>query len=207
MNDVIDFTLNPNPGHVRNNERSNQMQHAMHDWIDRAGAAMRTLLMLYLLGLASLLAGCSKEDKVAVEVSGYNHMPDWSISGFSVNGGSGPNLSPESGGGGFSCCVEIPKRWKPGMKAKVSWSYDTDQGGPRPPPPQEAEVEIPEYTPENLGTVQVHFYPNHRIKVVASRYSLGHPKYPLPKEDWAPWTLNEDWARNYQLDQEEQRKK
>ncbi|MFC5472410.1 DUF3304 domain-containing protein [Paraherbaspirillum soli] len=197
MNAGIDITLNPDPGHIRSKERSKQMQHAMHDWIDRTSAAMRTLLMLYLLGLASLLAGCSREDKVAVEVTGYNHMPYWSIRGFSVNGGSGRNLSPGDGGPGGTCCVEIPKHWRPGMKAKVSWAYDTDQGGPRPPPPQEAEVEIPEYAPENLGSVQVHFYPNHRIKVVVSMYSLGSPAYPMSPEDMLPWKVREDLIEYY----------
>ncbi|MFC5472409.1 DUF3304 domain-containing protein [Paraherbaspirillum soli] len=180
------FTLNPDPGHVRSNERSKQMQHAM-----------RTLLMLYLLGLASLLAGCS-EEKIAVSVTGYNHMTDWSVSDFAVNGGSGRNLSPGDGGPGGTCCVELPKHWRPGMKAKVSWSYDVKQSDPRtPPPPQEAEVEIPEYTPENLGTVQVHFYPNHRIKVVVSRYTLGSPAYPMSPEDMLPWKVREDLIEYY----------
>ncbi|MFC5472407.1 DUF3304 domain-containing protein [Paraherbaspirillum soli] len=164
--------------------------------IKRIGIGLRTVLILLALGLLPAIAGC-EEEKIPVSVTGYNHMPYWSIRGFSVNGGSGPNVTPEAGGGKFSCCVEIPKHWRPGMKAKVSWAYDTDQGGPRPPPPQEAEVEIPEYTPENLGSVQVHFYPDHRIKVVVSRYGITSPCGPLSDDDKLPWKTRQDLIEYY----------
>ena len=144
------------------------------------------------------------DNKATVEVTGYNHMKDQSIAGFSVNGAGGPNIGPESGGGKFNCCIEIPKRWHRGMKAKVEWSYGYGIEGPgSQPPPQAAVVDIPEYTSENLGTLQVHFYDNHRVKVVVSKWALGNAEYPLPKEDWAPWTINERWERNIREIREE----
>ena len=156
---------------------------------------------------AASIAACN-ENKIPVEVMGYNHMSDESIMGFSVNGAGGPNLAPESGGGGRNCCIAIPERWRPGMKARVTWAYGHGPAGSRPPPPpQEAEVEIPEYTPQNLGSVQVHFYPGHRIKVVVSKWRLGNAEYPLPREDWAPWTINENWERNLQQQREEKHRK
>jgi|GEM_PF-4813094 len=83
------------------------------------------------------------------------------------------------------------------MTATVSWEYGS--GLPRhlrppQPPPKVATVEIPEYT--EAARVQVHFYPEHRVKVVVTQYGLGHPCHPLPQESWAPWTLNEATARN-----------
>lgn len=91
----------------------------------------------------------------------------------------------------------------------MSWAYGYGKEGPgSQPPPQEAEVEIPEYTEQNLGTVQVHFYPNHRIKVVVSRFGLGHPLYPMSAEDQLPWTIDENVVRNLrELAEEEARKK
>lgn len=155
--------------------------------------AMQWLAPFLVMGL---IVSCL-DNKATVEVSGYNHMKDQSIAGFSVNGAGGPNIGPESGGGKFNCCIEIPKRWHRGMKAKVEWSYGYGIEGPgSQPPPQEAVVDIPEYTSENLGTLQVHFYDNHRVKVVVSKWALGNAEYPLPKEDWAPWTINERWERN-----------
>ncbi|WP_254171147.1 DUF3304 domain-containing protein [Ralstonia mannitolilytica] len=145
-----------------------------------------------------LIVSCI-DNKATVEITGYDHMQKRAILWFTVNDASGPNLFPESGGGSYNCCIEIPKRWHHGMKATVRWEYGTGDDSPR-----EAVVDIPEYTSENRGPVQVHFYDNHRVKVVVSRYSLGHPMYPLLKEDWAPWKLNEDWAHNYYEDQRKQ---
>lgn len=93
-------------------------------------------------------------EMVAVSVVGYNHIPDKSIIWFSVNDGGGPPIPPYHGGGKFSCCVQIPLHWKPELKAEVHWNYGGDPDGT---PPQSAIVEIPEYTPENMGDVQVHF--------------------------------------------------
>ena len=146
-------------------------------------------------GLTVMLTACSENDMLAGDVTGYNHMPEsgWSIAGFTVNGAGGPNIQPESGGGKFSCCVSFPKQWRPGMKAKVRWFYDVMVGDPRtPPPPQEAEVEIPEYTPKTAGAINLHFYSDHHIKVVISRYSIEHPRYPMSEDDKKPWVTRTD---------------
>lgn len=163
-------------------------------------ACLRLLLFLGSLSLVS----CSKEEMVAVSITGYNHIETESILGFSVNGANGPNLPPYGGGGKFSCCVNLPLNWKPGLRATVHWEYGS---GPNhtPPPPQSATVDIPKYTPDGMGTLQVHFYPNHQIKVVSTQYQLGAENYPLPKEDWAPWTLNEAWVRNEKWAEEQKK--
>ncbi|MDY7508703.1 DUF3304 domain-containing protein [Ralstonia wenshanensis] len=174
--------------------------HALKKYTPQLRNAIQWLTPFLVMGL---IVSCL-DNKATVEVSGYNHMKDQSIAGFSVNGASGPNIGPESGGGAFNCCIEIPKRWHRGMKAKVEWSYGYGIAGPgSQPPPQEAAVEIPEYTAENRGPVQVHFYDNHRVKVVVSKWALGNAEYPLPKEDWAPWTINERWERNIREIREE----
>ncbi|MCR6478223.1 DUF3304 domain-containing protein [Variovorax sp. ZS18.2.2] len=145
--------------------------------------------------MAVTLASCSDNDMLAGDVTGYNHMPEsgWSIAGFTVNGAGGSNAQPGSGAGN-SCCMSFPKKWRPGMKAKVRWFYNHKASDPEatPPPPQEAEVEIPEYTPKTAGAVQVHFYSDHRVKVVISIYGLGHPRYPMSEEDKKPWVTRTD---------------
>ena len=153
--------------------------------------------LLCALALFSSLTACS-ENKIPVEVMGYNHISDESIMGFSVNGAGGPNLAPESGGGGRNCCIAIPERWHPRMKARVTWAYGHGPAGSRPsPPPQEAEVEIPEYTPQNLGSVQVHFYPGHRIKVVVSKFGIESPCGPLTEIEKTPWVTRADLTEYY----------
>ncbi|BEP75444.1 DUF3304 domain-containing protein [Variovorax sp. V59] len=138
------------------------------------------------LGACALLIGCGDE-RVPASVEGYNHMTDRSILSFTVDGAGGPNIGPESGGGKSSCCASIPARWRPGMKVKVEWSYGSGaEGTPPPPPPQEAEIEIPEYS-SRAGSIQAHFYLNHKVKVVVATYGIEHPRYPMSDEDKLPW--------------------
>lgn len=121
----------------------------------------------------------------AVSLRGYNHMKVLAIRIFTVNGAMGPNVDTESGGG-ETCCVTIPKQWRPGLKAKVSWSYDQNDDVASPlPPSQTAEVDIPEY--HFVGAVHVHFYEKHKIKIVVSKCSPRHPFYPMTAADLAPW--------------------
>jgi hypothetical protein len=169
---------------------------------------LKLILLPLLLALTSLTAGCA-EETIAVSVVGYNHISDESIDGYSINGAfSGPPLSPESGGGNFTCCMSIPEKWKPRMKVTVYWAYGSGGPGSRPPPPpQSAVVEIPQYVPEDVEWLHVHFYAGHKVKVVLSRYLLGHPDYPLPKEDWVPWTVDEAVVRNLEWEQQQQKKK
>jgi hypothetical protein len=158
---------------------------------NRALAKLRIALLSSLSMLLLPLGGCGN-DKIPVEVTGYDHMNKRAILWFTVNGASGPNLFPESGGGKYNCCIEIPRRWQPGMKAKVRWEYGSGDDSPR-----ETEVEVPEYTPQNLGAVQVHFYADHKVKVVVSRYEIESPCGPLREEEKAPWETQRDLIDYY----------
>jgi len=147
----------------------------------------RTINTYLILAAASLLmtTGCT-DSTTSVSVRGYNHMNRLSIHIFDINGTAGPNVSPESGGG-ETCCVSIPARWRPGIKMRVAWKYDQDEDLKRPlPRDQIVEVDVPEY--RRVGAVQVHFYDDHRIKLVVSPCSPRHPFYPLSGRDLAPWT-------------------
>lgn len=132
-----------------------------------------------------LMTTACAESTTSVSVRGYNHMDRLSIHAFQVNGTAGPNVSPGSGGG-ETCCVTMPERWRPGLKARVVWEYDQDEGSTQPlPKNQVVEVAIPEY--RQPGAVQVHFYEGHRIKVIVSPCSPTHPFYPMNGVDLAPW--------------------
>jgi hypothetical protein len=145
----------------------------------------RTILNVFLFTSILFVAGCG-ERMAPASVTGYNHTKNRAIANFYVNGAMGSNLNPESGGGAQSCCVSIPEVWRPGLKAKIAWRYDKDQGDPTPPPPpQELEVEIPEY--KQPGKFQVHFYDDHKIKVVISSCLIEHPFYPMNPQDKLPW--------------------
>ncbi len=157
-------------------------------------ASLRFWQLTCVLGLAVVLAACDNNEMLAGDVTGYNHMPDsgWNIGGLTINGAGGSPAQPGSGAGN-SCCMSFPKHWHPGMKAKIRWFYHHKASDPEatPPPPQEAEVDIPEYTPKTVGSVNVHFYPDHRVKVVISTYSIRHPRYPMSAEEKKPWDTRE----------------
>ena len=151
-------------------------------------------LLACVMGLCTLLASCDNPNKkIGVKVSGYNHMSadSWAIMGFRVFGGSGPNLTPETGGGAFNCCAEIPVHWHPGLKAKVEWYYAGNQEGPEPPPPQEATVDVPDYG-DKPGTVWVHFYADHKVRVVVGPYGIQHPLHKLSEKDKLPWLTQKE---------------
>lgn len=141
-------------------------------------------------------SACS-DATIPASVRGYNHMKDLSVHYFSVNGAGGPNVRPESGGG-ENCCVSLPKQWRRGLKAKVWWEYDQREDAvTQLPPIQMAEVEIPQYP--FGGSLQVHFYANHKIKIVVSPCSPEHPFYPMSAADLAPWQpagTKEEWRES-----------
>ena len=135
--------------------------------------------LVYAIACAFCLNACSfQEELLGFDTVAYNHTTDRSIYRFSVNGSMGAGTGPRSGGGGFSCCVNLPKVWHPGIKVKIEWEY---QGGdilPPPPPDQMVEIEVPKYGPNDLGMLAVHFFPDHKVKVLVTMLSIKHPDYP-----------------------------
>jgi hypothetical protein len=134
-----------------------------------------TLALAFALGLGA----CSfKEETVGLSIVSYNHTTDRSITRLSVNGEMGIGTRPRSGGGGFSCCLQMPKVWHPGIKVKIAWGYQGGTELPPPPPDQEVVVEVPKYEPNDLSRFAVHFYAAHKVKVLVTRKSIDHPDYP-----------------------------
>jgi len=141
------------------------------------------------------LSGCFEPEKSGVSYAAYNHT-DKSIVSIIVNGEGGILGSRAHGGGGEICCVVIPNRWRPGLKATIKWQEDDipvfDTTGKRvvrngipvviESPWKETTVEVLEYD-KHLGQFQMHFFPGDEIKIVVSNYMPGHPKYPLSIPD------------------------
>jgi hypothetical protein len=185
--------------------------------------SLKYLLPFFFLGAILLsLAGC-KEEMVPAGVEGYKHIPwgEGGISGFAVNGRS--FFIP-----GYQCCVSLPRKWRPGLKAKIDWVVYL----PRPGEPGENDphtysevVDIPHYRPEEAEGFRVHFYPDHKVKVIVTRHMIANPFYPMKKEEQLPFkadphvvsrfrqapdlmgkgATDEDWewARQWGLDKDE----
>ncbi|MEC5163995.1 MULTISPECIES: DUF3304 domain-containing protein [unclassified Janthinobacterium] len=145
---------------------------------------LRISTRILIISALICISACG-ENLIPAAINGYNHTDSRSIYSFTVNGAMGSNPGPLSGGGKESCCVSLPSTWRPGLKAKVAWEYDSGSGIPLPPPPQVVEVDIPKY--KHPGKFQVHFYDNNKIKIVISDCGIEHPFYPMSKADILPW--------------------
>ena len=85
------------------------------------------------------LTGCPGET-AKPSIVGVNYSSH-SISTFLVNGRDGANVPAHGGGGGFVCCIDVPRRWHKGLTARVQWTeYERDPAKWR-----EAVVPIPIY--------------------------------------------------------------
>jgi len=152
-------------------------------------SSLKTLLILCVFTVAISLAGC-KEDVVPVGLRVHDHYPKRQVLGASVNGEASAPV------GGTICCVTIPRKWKPGLTAEVSWSVylEEDSNDPRNPNKTEklvrksAVVEIPEYM-EAEG-FHVHVYPDDKVRIAMTNKDIGNPFYPLPKAEWPPYEVD-----------------
>jgi hypothetical protein len=152
---------------------------------------------IFIILAVLMISGCSRagnSDYTAGDIRGINHTPVV-INYVKVNGHGGPNIGAYGEGGGY-CCVMLPLKWTPGLKAKIEWEVDPDNA---PPPPgfehweeylkwekevkasyqkHSAVVDIPEYGKERCG-ITVHFLPCNQVKVTTVCQGYGTPGYPV----------------------------
>jgi Protein of unknown function (DUF3304) len=107
-----------------------------------------------------------------VQLTGYNHTTD-GIYSYSVDDVWGGSLYV-GGGGGFTCCVRLPKVWAPGIKVEVKWEPHRDTREVR-----TLQVEVPEYNSTTMSRLSVHFLRGGDVKVFATRMAHDHPDYPF----------------------------
>ena len=148
--------------------------------------------LLSLLVLAVLLVGCKAEEPdkgpASASISGYNHTEDY-IHRFFIDGSWGGNVFAYSGGGKFVCCINYPREWRPGLTATVRWS--TSSSIPDGPPGvtwHDLVVPIEYY--DKLGSrLNVHFLPDHTVRLLIWNGSAGSKGYrgPDAPEKPADW--------------------
>ena len=146
-------------------------------------------ILLGLLGLA--LVGCSSADNEMAggNIQAVNHTLggiNWlSVNGYRVHGG-----------GGSSCCIIMPVKWRPGLKAHIEWEVDPDPFAKLPPlgtkefkvaiakaessyQRHSATVDIPEWPGTESCDLKVHFLTCNRVKVTTACALYGRPNYPI----------------------------
>ncbi|UTH76618.1 DUF3304 domain-containing protein [Chromobacterium sp. IIBBL 290-4] len=92
-------------------------------------------LTALILSMLALLAGCQSlagEEMKGVPARVVNADKSIRIIWATFNG------QGVSGGGGDECCINIPKKWQPGMTAEITWKKDPspkkNPDGSSPPP-------------------------------------------------------------------------
>jgi hypothetical protein len=153
---------------------------------------MRKTKVRWLLGLFGLvLVGCSTADNEMVggNIQAVNHTLS-NINWLSVNG------YRADGGGGRSCCIVMPIKWRPGLKAHVEWEVDPEPHAKMPSVTSiefrdayakhaanykhyTAIVDIPEWPETKRCGLSVHFLVCNQVKVTSSCSSFNSPNYPI----------------------------
>jgi len=142
--------------------------------------------------VASILSGCSQasvdDGYTAGDLSGINHMADSGVNSFSVNGYGGAMT-------GNTCCIMLPEKWTPELKARIQWEVDPNPDVILPPlgtdefrkayeqhrtkyQQHSAIINIPQYGKERCG-LTVHFLACNQVKVTTACSGYGTSAYPI----------------------------
>jgi hypothetical protein len=148
--------------------------------------------------LLSMLSACgakSEEDNMATAtIDGYNST-DQAITPFYVNEYGGVTIGAYSDGGSV-CCVVYPKKWHPGLTAKVKWATSSGKSEGDPTLTwHEAEVPIEPY--DISGTMNVHFLPDNKVRILIFNGTPGAdgykgPPYPEAPPGWSVRSTDDD---------------
>ncbi|HEF4762989.1 TPA: DUF3304 domain-containing protein [Pseudomonas putida] len=155
---------------------------------------MKRTMPRWLSGLFGLaLVGCSTADNEMAggNIQAINHTLN-NINWLSVNG------YRADGGGGRSCCIVMPIKWRPGLKVNIEWEVD--------PEPfakikrkatgygfddvawaaheakfqrHKTTVDIPEWPGTKSCDLKVHFLTCNQVKVTTSCRAPSAPDYPI----------------------------
>lgn len=160
-------------------------------------ALSRLVLLPLVLGMAACGSMGGKEEGDGVGLTGIDHLADhFSVQNFWVNGYNGAQAGD---GGRLVCCVVVPNKWRPGLKAHVEWSVTNWKE--RTSQTYEADVPIDQY--DEVGRMFVHFLANGQVRITLSNEAPWGPTYsgtrePIPhKRPWDtyPWPRSKNGER------------
>lgn len=149
-----------------------------------------------LLGIG-LITGCAEKTDVGVNLHGVNYGGD--AFSFYITDPADPKSSPTGGGiidpfsaGGTTCCVTLPKKWRPGIKVQVHtthWLPETPDGR-LPEVKNVHRVDVPTYATGAPGEIWVLRAADGSVSVISSDLQPDHPQWPGKLKGWPVPSLN-----------------
>ncbi|QOY93699.1 DUF3304 domain-containing protein [Massilia sp. UMI-21] len=152
-------------------------------WERRVGLLPACLAMIF------LLSACEKPT-VDVNVHGVNYTKDtfsYVVSDpVKPDTGSGGELVDPFGAGGMTCCVTLPKKWRPGIKLRVRTTYWVEEGPERQIQVFNGEhvVDVPNYLDGKPGELWVLREADGQVSVISSDVQPDHPGWPGKVKGW-----------------------
>jgi hypothetical protein len=142
-----------------------------------------------------MLTACAKSEsadngRVPVAIYGVNHTDDE----FSFvladpldkeNRAGGETINAY-GAGGTMCCFNLPKQWRPGLKAEVRatmWLPPTPQNN-LPSVTKSYLLDIPAYAPGKAGELWILRTAADEFSLVSSNFQPDHPNWPGKVKGW-----------------------
>ncbi|AIO34726.1 hypothetical protein DM39_6138 [Burkholderia cenocepacia] len=119
-----------------------------------------------------------EDARIGLKLNALNYT-DVPIGTFYVDGTWGGNVPARIGsaGGGITCCVSVPQKWRPGLTVKVEWRND-EMYKRNPDAVASRVVPIEQYGSFSDGYLWIVFFPGDRIKAYASPWLPGAPAFP-----------------------------
>ncbi|QYF92764.1 DUF3304 domain-containing protein [Massilia sp. PAMC28688] len=137
-----------------------------------------------LLLFASVAPGCgSQNGRFNATIVGYNHtsipIAEFTLKVDQGDAVSGMSLLEHSGGGGFVCCVEVPRKWHNNMNITVNITELVD-GMER---ERVVMAPVPKYDSDNMNILNIHFLRGGHVKIFLYGATANSKNYPLQGEE------------------------
>jgi len=125
----------------------------------------RSLFLLGCLMVLTIGKACSNETYGPYHLIGYNYI-DRNIFSFWVNDtwGGNSNAHRHGGGGGMTCCLDIPEKAKT-LHIKIEYDLTEEQYEKNLPTEKfETDIPVPNLLNKRNGYIEVHFLPERKIE-------------------------------------------
>ncbi|MBA0364317.1 DUF3304 domain-containing protein [Stenotrophomonas maltophilia] len=109
-------------------------------------------------------------------IIGVSNYSDDGLGTVYINNAWAGGMEPRASGNAATCCVTLPRLWHPGLKVTVA--YRTSSMFIKDPRSYvERDVPVARYRPFLDGFIYFMYFPNDQVRVVATPYFPGYPKF------------------------------